>query len=235
MQKAIVLIFSMSLLTLKCQSQEKGYIALSLGSSIPVGEFASQDINNEKAGLAKLGAFIDISYATKLGKSFGISVLLRGQSNAIDNHRIEAELSKLNPGINFTVSSKNWGASNLMIGGYGSFPLNSDNHSSFETRALIGILSGTSPEILFNATYGNTSQNYITRSVSATSYSFLIGVGFKFEVSKKLCVLTNVDILGSEPKFNYKVITYSTTPGESFDFRQQITTVNVGVGVGFRL
>ena len=235
MLKAIVIISFMLIYTLECFSQKEGYIALSTGPGMPVGEFAGQDYNNEKAGLAKLGAFFDLSYAAKLGKNFGFSVLLRGQSNAIDSKRIEAELLRLNPGFNFLVKSKNWGASNLMIGGYGSFPLNTENHSSFETRALIGIISATSPEIRINATYGNSSQNYINRSITATSYSLLVGAGFKFNLNSKICLITNLDILASEPKFNYKVITYSTVPGESFEFRQQMTTINLGVGVGFRL
>ena len=40
---------------------KKGYIGISLGPSIPLGDLASKDIDNESAGFATSGAIFDIS------------------------------------------------------------------------------------------------------------------------------------------------------------------------------
>ena len=50
------------------------------GPSIPLGDLASKDIDNESAGFATSGAIFDISVAYKLVKGpFGITAIRRGQ------------------------------------------------------------------------------------------------------------------------------------------------------------
>jgi hypothetical protein len=61
---------------------EKGYIGISLGPSIPMGDLSSKDADNDAAGWANTGAVFDISFAYKLGEgNFGITALLRGQES----------------------------------------------------------------------------------------------------------------------------------------------------------
>ncbi len=40
---------------------KKGYIGISLGPSVPLGDLASKDIDNESAGFAILSAIFDLS------------------------------------------------------------------------------------------------------------------------------------------------------------------------------
>ena len=77
---------------------KKGYIGISLGPSIPLGDLASKDIDNESAGFATSGAIFDISVAYKLGKGpFGITAMLRGQ---IEKHFAKlADLAGISPPI----------------------------------------------------------------------------------------------------------------------------------------
>ena len=107
-------IFSLvALLTIATQSyaqDQKGYIGISIGPSIPTGDLASKDVDNEASGWANTGAIVDISFAYKLGEgNFGITALLRGQTNPTDAQAIVDEVANQNPGINWTVESDGWG------------------------------------------------------------------------------------------------------------------------------
>ncbi len=80
---SLILLTSISI-QLKAQN-EKGFIGISLGPSIPLGDLASKNPNNSAAGFANTGAIFDISFAHKLGGgNLGITAILRGQSNPTD-------------------------------------------------------------------------------------------------------------------------------------------------------
>jgi hypothetical protein len=103
---------------------EKGYIGISLGPSIPMGDLSSKDADNDAAGWANTGAVFDISFAYKLGEgNFGITALLRGQANPTDAQGLADELANQVAGVNWTVESDGWGIGGLMFGGFGSFPI----------------------------------------------------------------------------------------------------------------
>lgn len=229
----IILTISMLTTSTNCYSQDKGYIGVSFGPSIPIGDFASRDASNKSAGWATTGAIFDITFAYKLGTNFGLTGMLRGQANGLDNDAFANELAKQSGG-NWTVNSKAWSIGGLMFGGYGSFPIS--DKVSFDTRALIGFLSATSPE--FNITLnGSGGAGWIKQSsVSASSFSYLIGCGFKFDVANKICLLANLDYLGSKPEFRDVEVTSSVggAPQKS-TFSQGFGSINFGVGIGLRL
>jgi len=232
--KNFLIVLTLFLLTgTKCLSQDKGYIAISLGPSIPIGDFASKDANNNSAGWATTGAIFDISFAYKLGRNFGLSALLRGQANGIDNDAFASELAK-QAGGNWTVDSKAWSIGGLMFGAYGSFPIS--DKVSFDTRAMIGFLNATSPEL--NVTLnGSGGAAWVKQSsVSATSFSYLIGGGFKFDVGHKICLIANLDYLGAKPEFRDVEVTSSAggAPNKS-TFSQGFGAINFGFGIGLRL
>lgn len=234
MKKHLLLLITLSLfLVTNCLAQDKGYIAISLGPSIPIGDFSSKNANNESAGWAQTGAIIDFSFAYKFGKNFGISVLLRGQANGIDNNALASELTK-QAGGSWTVNSKAWSIGGFMFGGYGSFPIS--DKVSFDSRAMIGFLSSTSPELNITLN-GSGGAGWIKQSsVTATSFSYLIGGGFKFDVGRKICLLANLDYLGSKPEFRDVEITSSNGGApEKNTYSQSFGTINFGIGIGYRL
>ncbi len=214
-------------------SQDKGYIGISLGPSIPIGEYASRDASNKSAGWATTGAIFDISFAYKLGQNFGVTGLLRGQANGIDNDAYASELSN-QAGGNWTVDSKAWSIGGFMFGAYGSFPIS--DKVSFDTRAMIGFLSATSPELNVTLNGSGGLAWFKQSSVSATSFSYLIGGGFKFDVGNKICLLANLDYLGAKPEFRYVEVTSSAggAPQKS-TFSQGFGSINFGFGIGLRL
>jgi len=232
------IVFSLiALLTIVSQSyaqEKKGYIGISLGPSIPMGNLSSKDADNDAAGWANTGAIFDISFAYKLGGgNFGLTALLRGQANSTDAQALADEFANQYPGINWTVESGGWGIGGLMFGGFGSFPLS--DKSSFDTRAMIGFLSASSPELTVTGTGPGGTAWIKQGSTAASSFAYLLGAGFKFDVGRKLYLLTNIDYLGSNPEFRNVETTTSLGTRERSSWSQSMGTLNLSIGLALKI
>lgn len=232
------IIFSMmAFLIIASQSygqDDKGYIGISLGPSIPMGDLSSKDADNEAAGWANTGAVFDISFVYRLGEgNFGITALLRGQANPTDAQGLADELANQVAGVNWTVESDGWGIGGLMFGGFGSFPLS--EKATFDTRAMIGFLSASSPEITITGTGAGGTAWVKQGSTTATSFAYLVGAGFKFDINSKLYLLTNLDYLGSNPEFSNVELIASDGSRETDTWSQSMGTLNLSIGIAFKL
>jgi len=233
--KKIRIIFTL-LTALICNAnaqQSNGYLGIAIGPSIPLGDLASNNLDNDAAGLANTGSTLDITFAYKLGgRNFGIRAMLRCQGNPMDAQALADALAYRNPGVLFTVESKAWSIGGILFGGYGAFPISQT--SFFTTRAMIGFLSATSPEITITGT-GPTGAAWIKRSSKdATAFSYLLGVGFKFDLATKLCLLANLDYLGSEPEFVNVTTTNSLGDLQKNTWSQVMGILNFTFGVALK-
>ena len=147
MKKELKFLFVLMFLATKSFSQNNGYVSISMGPSLPIGNFASKNINNNSAGWATTGVVLDLNIAYKLGRNLGLSGLLRGQTNNFDNTAFGVEFVNQTRN-NWSVNSKPWRIGGFLFGGYGSFSVS--KKTSFETKAMIGFLSVASPEINSN-------------------------------------------------------------------------------------
>lgn len=234
MKKAVLLLTICLFAVTKGFSQDKGYVAVSIGPSFPIGDFASKDPDNEKAGLAQTGAIFDISFGYKLGKNFGVAALIRGQANSTDTQAIVDELYTQIPStVNADVETGNWTAGAFLAGGYASFPVS--KKISFDPRVMIGFLSATSPDTDVYLSDGSNSGWVKQASVTSTAFAYLVGVGLKFDVGKRICILTNLDYMGANPEFKDVQTLSSDGNIEVNNWKQPFSTINVGVGVGYRL
>lgn len=235
MKKVILSLFFLTTISSQIKAQdEKGFIGVSIGPSIPMGDLASKDANNDAAGWANTGAIFDISFTYKLGKgNFGLTALLRGQSNLTDAQALVDEIANQYPGINWTVESGNWGVGGLMFGGFGSFPIS--EKASFDTRAMIGFLSATSPEITITGTDPGGTAWIKQESTAASSFAYLLGAGFKFDIGRKLYLLTNLDYLGLNPEFRNVETTTSLGTREKSTWGQSMGTINLSIGIALKI
>jgi hypothetical protein len=215
-------------------SQDKGYFAVSLGPSFPTGDFGSKDVNNESAGLATTGAIFDLTFAQKFGKNLGMTLMLRGQANGVDAQPLIDELYNQSPQASWSADSETWGIGGFMGGLYGSFPMGENGKVTFDTRAMIGYINATSPEITVYGNYLGTTFWVRTESADAGAFAYLFGAGFRFNLGKHFCILTNLDYLGATPEFYDVATTSSIGTYETNTYQQKFGTVNVGVGIGWR-
>ena len=223
MKNFLTLMVILLLNTFTSFSQDKGYIALSLGPSFPLGEFASKDMDNESAGFAKPG-----------GKNVGVSALLRGQANKTDAQAMANEIAgKIPFDMNVRVESETWSVGALMVGGYGSFPV--DKKISIESRLMIGFLSATLPKVTFDLSTTEEAAWVKRSSSKGTSFAYLIGAGIKYDAGKRVCVLANLDYLGANPEYVDVESTSSFGDYSKDNFSQTLGSFNIGFGVGYRL
>jgi hypothetical protein len=220
------------LLASNVYSQDKGYIAVSLGPSIPTGDFASKDMDNNSAGFAKTGAIFDISFRYKLKNNFGVTAILRGQANQLDAQAIADEMSN-KFGISGTVKTNSWGIGGLLVGGYSTIPV--AKQLTFESRLMIGFVTASSPDISINFNIMSESGWVKQNTVTSSAFAYLAGVGLKYDAGKRVCLLANIDYLGAKPKFKDVETAFSDGTLEKDTFTQQFGSVNVGVGIGYRL
>ena len=240
MKKLLILLIVYFLIISSAMSQQyrssshkdsKGYVALSLGLGIPLGDFASTDLQNENAGLALGGGVFDISFAYLIGKQFGISAALKGQSWAVDAQGVANELAQIDPTASWEVESTPWGAGGLWLGPYGSFEVSTK--TNLELRAQLGFITATSPEMTITASSGATSSTATQLSSTGSTIAYLIGIGFKVNLgkSKRVCFLSHMDYTSMEPEFTVIAIS-PNSPSNSSTFSQKMDSFSITFGIG---
>lgn len=222
---------------------KKGYIGISFGTSIPTGDFASKDIDNEAAGFATYGASFEISLAHKVGNSnFGFCALLRGQFNPTDANALVQELATQHPNAIWHIESDGWGIGGIMFGGFGQFTLT--EKINFQTRLMLGFLNATSPEILINGSAppgtlgsGNSSESawFKQSSAVANSPALLLGVGYTYDLGEKFYILFNVDYLAAKPEFSQVEISDSYGNLTRNTWKQTYGSVNITGGIALKI
>ncbi len=234
MKAFIAVIFLFSVTQFNSFAQDKGYLALSLGPSFPVGNFGSNDLNNEKAGLAKLGTITDFSFAYRFGKNIGLAAMLRWQSNGINTDALLTEAKNIDPTITWKVTSENWKLNGILAGIYSSFPVGTSS-TCFEVRTMIGYMSATLPQYSLSGTYNGVTLISKVNSQSTSTVAFLLGAGFRLSAGKKVSILMNVDYSVATAEFIHVSNTTNFGSSSNFDFKQEMKTVNMGFGIGLRL
>ena len=236
--KKITYIFALLFfITFDCYSQNKGYIAVSYGASVPISTFDSKSVDSYiygyrsdfgSAGYAKTGSMFEIIFAFKKpDQQIGFSAIFRNQVNESDMQALSSQLQEQYSSYTVTAEGRKWLTNALMLGGYAEIPL---NKLSFDLRAMLAMVSVSSPEWKIRL-QGPNYNNYDTyRFGSAFSFGLMTGAGLKIDVSKEICLMLNADLFVAAPEF--MEIDY-ITPIKTF--KQLITTYNISAGIGFRL
>lgn len=224
-------------LSYKPEKTKRGYIATSIGAAIPSSDFGSNDRRNGSAGYAKKTGFtFNVATAYKLHEYFGVIALFYGLVNGIDEKSKANQFDSPKPEGYYieTHQSNPWLVGGLMGGGYCSYPIH--EKWSIETRVLIGFSAIVLPDFTVKFTNPDTSDVYIIkeRSTTETTFSYMMGLGLKYDVGNRICLLTNIDYIGASPEFK-NVTTVDNYSSSSRSYTQSFGTVNIGVGIGYRL
>jgi hypothetical protein len=235
MKKIILSLIFVAAMSSQINAQDnKGYIGFTMGPSIPLGDFASKDVNNDDAGWTNTGVMFDISFAYKLGGgNFGVTALLRGQANPTDAQALADEIANQFAGVNWTVESAGWAIGGFMFGGFGSFPIS--QKATFDTKAMIGFVSANSPNYTITGTGPGGTAWIKQESKAATSFAYLFGAGFKFDIGSKLHLLTNLDYLASNPEFRNIETTTSLGTRDRSTLSQNMGTLNLSIGIALKI
>jgi len=208
---------------------KNGCISINMGASVPIGEYAL-DEDKSGAGYAKTGAIFDLTFTYKFTKKIGMALMVRGQANSFNE---EEQLKSLaDPNYIITLKSTPWTTSSYLIGLYSEQKL--VENLSLYSKVLLGLSNNTSPDLKLTVSDGIATGWIKQKPATAMSFGYLINLGLKYDFSKRMALLFNVDYFDTYASFKDVETTYSNLPPSDFNFEQQITTINVSLGLGVR-
>lgn len=224
--KEIFLTFVILTLTSNLFSQVKyqpeTYLAISVGGSFPVSDFAEYD----SYAKANTGGNTSLMLAIPVSNNFGVYTLVYGQVFSVDDESIADAYRATGLYDSIAVGNKNWILGGALTGGYAFFPID-NGPVSVEAMMLIGGIYTEFPSI----TISENRTSLIRRDGGqAWSFGYLIGTGLNYSVSKKVCLLLDLSYTGSS--FEYQ----PRSGQEATSLKSQnVGILNLNFGVGFRL
>lgn len=214
-------------------SEGQNNLTISLGPSIPTGNYGSKNIRNNGSGFASTGGAVAISYTHLASKKMGFSVSLQGQLNPLANSKLEQSFNDLlitditvwagtSPGQippapttgtkypNWKFEKKSWWTTSLLIGAYGEFPISKDSKTSIVVNLAFGPSYTSAPPIK-GSSVGTVASAYHEQSGGkAWGLGFDINAGVKRNITEKLFFQFTASHFAA-PSLSFKNITAKTT------------------------
>lgn len=226
------------------ENDRNGFASVNYGLNIPTGNYGSKKFSNSEAGFATKGSVFDIAFGHKILPKLGVMAMSRGLANGFDVGEYAQGLANyLGPSnpmevTTVGVESNSYSLGGLLTGIYGSFPI--ANKISFEPRLLAGI-SGVSLPAMTIDVYESGAKiiSFIREHSTTVAFSYNIGAGTVFDVSKKVKLMINVDFFAAKAEWNdVQEISIGHISDETeiyyYDYDQNFGTVNVSTGIGFK-
>lgn len=181
------------------------YLDASGGMSIPLGSYASGDLNNTGSGFATPG-FLGQVNLDWIGKdNYGLGLQYTFQHNSLKNS-VKGEKQK---GLDQPLETGSWSNHYLLAG---LVVLKFIHKFYIEGKALIGVVLSSSP--IFN-TVDPIYKTPSTNTGAGVAYGVQLGAGYS--VSRRVTVKANIEYILGNPKIhrNYgaQVIGYNDTLG----------------------
>lgn len=220
----------------QAQQDVGGFFHLSLGVSLPEGDFASDAPDNSAAGYANTGLTINALFGHKIHKKFGGFAMLTFAGHPIDHIALSAALNQ-------NASSYQWKAERAFwsVTGFTFGPQLSHNFkkAAVDFRLSAGALNFISPELVIHGTSQASGPPAVYTRKKSQASSLVLGGGltFKYEIKWGWVILANADFFAAKPEFlEVEQITEieGQTPDQSFtDFKQEFIMLQFGTGVGY--
>jgi hypothetical protein len=207
---AIALLPALQLLSqdAKPKTDKPAFLILNGGVSLPIGDFASNDINNEQAGLAKTGFNLNLQGGYHFTKSIGVTAVGVYGSNGVDK-------SSLHNVPN--VEAGDWGYWGVLVGPM--YTYNISPKTMFDLSAMTGFMRAHTPSI------GITNVSEV-KEEKATAMPLRFDGSFRFRVGSNIQIFTGCNFMFVKPTFK---------PEGTKEYSQKMQTMNfnAGIGLGF--
>ncbi|MDP1727701.1 MAG: hypothetical protein Q8M15_13030 [Bacteroidota bacterium] len=233
MKNLLSLISLFLLLQVNGIAQDSGYFAISRGISYPQGNFASNDPNNNLAGYAESGGFLNLSFTYKFNKYLGATILYNLQAYETDGEPMTINFTQtigVPMGIEYVYGSSTWSMGSYLAGIHGSFTIL--KKLCFESNLLIGYSNVWCPSISHLVYVGPWE---VRQGKKNSTISFLIGAGLKYNIIGHVCLLANAEYMVARPEFKNVEIIKSDGPDLYISFSKPIQVLNYSLGLGYRL
>ncbi len=251
-----ILILLLSLLNLDAQNN-RWSVEIGAGAALPVGKFASKNIYDSTASFAKIGPALNLALNYRFSSYFSTTILLSGQQNNVDTKNIDKKWDAASPGNYYQTTSNNWLIGKLMAGITANLPVNKRLFLSGRVTAG-AVKTSTYKFTTIGYTAINDSLNLGPGSSPTTitetnakqalkwEFTYLIGTGIKYSLTKQVLFLCNLDYSSSTLRFariyysnlSTGVLTGSGNPPPQAIRalpKQPVSSLNLSVGLAVNL
>jgi opacity protein-like surface antigen len=214
------------------------FTEVTIGVSLPKGDFAGSDSMNNKAGYAITGGFIFANYGIIYNDVFGFEIAISININPVDT-----KADKMRKWSNPDEYDRGfaWGSGNIMAGPHLSLPY---KKFALDVRILAGYLALRRP--FYKSTW--YSGDSISASISEEktghggSFVYQVGMGLRYSVTKSISIKLSADYLSANPTIHYQRTNCTWYKGkviydapQEINYKQQVKNINVGVGLVLNL
>ncbi len=194
------------------------YLALHVGAGFPVGDFGSNNIDNEEAGFAKTGINVGLQYVYKLGKNLGL-----GAGAFYNFFNAAKSVAIPDNGGTINVRLDHWQYYGLTLGP--TVTLDLDDQVSLDLRAMAGIATANAPRV-------NYQGNAVLKEDWSSTPVMQGGANIRVKTNNaRLYIFANADFTYLNPDFTITTFDDSYTQ----KVKQRMSVLNLTGGVGFRL
>lgn len=219
------------------QSNNRQTLGLSIGGSLPQGDFRKDLLNDSTSGFAKTGVALEFTYMYRLSHNFGVQLIINYSSNAFNINSYTSALELEHPDYGVSAeSTKNWSSGGAFVGPYLRLPLGSK--LSIDLRALGGFMGSYTPEITIytaNKENPNDKSDYHLTSSRGSNFGYIIGGGFKYRMRSNIYILANINYY--KANIDFKKASGWDWDDEPFteSFNQSINYIGITGGIGYIL
>ena len=223
---------------------QQNFASISLGASLPQGQYASTE-GLSNSGYAKTGgaikfdaAYFPVSYIG-IGGSFSFGSNFANRDSLLHDMIIHIEESAssiidIPDDAEILYGSGFWNYINLFVGP--NFSLRPAQRLYIDFRALAGgtILRAPDQELRINF---DGTEIYNRTSGNSLAFGFTAGAGLRFMLNSDLAVRVSADYFQSRAKFEYKFDIFrgvaEDVPPLSADFHVRAIEINLGLAYSF--
>jgi len=228
-----------ALLPMNASAQKNNLVSFSGGYSLPVGQFASKNLNDPEAGLAGSGFYGQLSYERKVISWLGLRLSGNLNTNTTNAQPLIDRFSPLlNNPENYTWKKETttWQLAAVLLGPAGYLSL---GPVELEGHVQGGWIFAESPgvRVLGNSSTGGVAVDGQIQKASANAFGFGAGASLRFRLTDWLGLQLTADAIGSNAqlkdvkntaKLNNVVVQEFTSSPKRF-----VSVVNVGAGLVF--
>jgi hypothetical protein len=254
--KPLFFAFFICLLTSPCFSQ----ISLSIGPSLPVGEFASKNGSDPASGMAKPGALADLSYMSPPKAHLGLIGTIRWRVNPVSKDGALGIFQQAYPSFQWSMSSHSWSAGAVMAGVY--YTASVTPKLSFQGALMAGAAEVYAQDWAIRgirdstATGGHVDVGFAdNKKMHTTTFTAMAKAGISYRLTGRLSFVASLDYWYLKPAFKnfstslafgyhmlipgYYSLSNSATAitynSYTKDYTQPMNSLDLTAGLSFRL
>ena len=189
------------------------FFVFNAGPSFPVGDFASTNLDNNDAGMAKTGFTLEYKYGRRFNGIFGLSSSLQYGRYEVDKAFLHGIPDvDIEPWEQFAFLAGPMVTSNLRL------------KSNFDLSVLSGLAMAQSPE-------GRLEGAEVLNSDWSATVPFKVAADFRFQFNRSGIIFIGANYLYMKPKF--EVLTDDENWFDYNTYKKKMHTIGINAGLGF--